>query len=1424
MFMKIAGIQEVMSLLLQAFDSWKAGWDWRKLLLALALLGCAFSALAGQGGGYTQAGLQGAYYTNSLFGGAPGFTRRDVRLDFGASSLPPGGAGQHGDLAFRSVPAENFSVRWTGRLVPRFTETYAFKSIGSGTFQLRLRAAGAADWTTVISAAQAGTNTGSLALIASNTFDIELSFAHATGPWTARLLWSSPSLPEEVIDPLMQAGINNPEWSSGFTDIIKGARNSWEPASGTNRPAMDTNGWPTSDAAYVFQESLNQGMDIDPLMRGLISFSFKGKATVSVRGNVKSGSLAYQYNAASNLTTGSFVGASNGWNATYLYFVSSTRTGFTGGPGGFTDLRLMRPAAPDAATSHPAEDSLFTPQLLDAMSHFTVIRHQLVANQQKEWSERTRPGYFNQSGGAVSSPHYGVGDDSDNGASWEHKVMLANESGRDLMLSLPTVASGRLTTDTGSYLWKLANLLRYGSDGVEPYTSPVSNPVYPPLNPNLRVYLELENELWNWASVFSTDFGNINQLTAADAAANNADFQIINFDSLTTATNSSGEYSSIYTWRYRKIMLRLFQISDIFRSVFGDSGMMTRVRPLYEWQYANANSTADLALTFADNYFNNADGKPHVATPNPVSHWLWGGGGASYYGAVNGNGLTTLLSNSAFSTPALSAPGYQAAPAGAGWVFSGTAGIARDGGTNDDIPVPYSGSQVGYLTGKGQATISVTFPTAVTSAVFAVSFKAVNRQPTNTASADRENLRVFLDGTNDITARSYSQGNGYTPLAYNSGYPWRANNVAWTFSDYFYTRCFKVAPGSTHTLTFAGQGNLTNSSLLDQTVFLGEVRVTSVDRIFADGMPGGGEATGQPVGDNIRSVMNNEASWAKAFGLEQLAYESGWSLGGDDGGSWLQLAAKYGDARTGEVQGRFMDYFARSGSAVVVFGTYAQWPDWADYYAEQGLLNVSNYPIVQGIDNRCSRLPEEPDNGTLTPAVLGTPQITLSHNATTSPARITSAGGWLTWNLAVGRSGYYTLTLTNSSTNTTALLLLDDQKLATCYGGTNAVTDSTWITKGFHSLKVRGVSTNAFQVQAITVASSVAPASPQVLAAVEGDSQVSLTWTAVTGATGYQVRYGTSPGIYTAELEAGSSTNLTITGLANDQQYYFVVIASGISGDSLPSAERGVIPLGVGQLGRLAVWEFNGYSGSEVQAPVSSASSRIAVTALTRGAGLSPSTASWAATLRPNRFASEPASSQGNRYGTNLAQSIASAQYYEFAVTPAAGQRMSLSQLSFLAYFQNAAGNMGLGWSTNGLDFSTNLVVIGSPGSPTNLWTVDLSGQPALQACAGKVIFRLYCFGAGSYQVTGLGNSSGDDVTLTGSLEPEKVALQIASLPSGSLQLAWLTNSLDLHLESSTNLSTGSWARVSQTASVSAGSNTLVLPPGATSLFFRLVK
>ncbi|HLL89065.1 MAG TPA: PA14 domain-containing protein, partial [Tepidisphaeraceae bacterium] len=1339
------------------------------------------------GGGWTATGLQGEYFNGANLDDngavAPSFTRRDLRLDFGQGLTTAPGGSQSANFA--SVPATFWSARWTGQFIPKFTETYTFKAVADDSLLVRVRPAGTTAWTTIVDqpSLTGEPAMGSVALKAGQKYDVNVSYAQLGGTWGLSLKWASPSTPEETIDPLSNAGINNPDLTAAYTDVMKGARNNWRGINNAPSPALDANGWPMADASMVWQESLNQGLDIDPLMRGPMTFSFKGSADVSITGNVDAASLKYAYDAATNTTTGSFTAKAARWNASFLTLTNARRDGTPTGPGGFTDLKLMRPVAPDAATSY-SPNQLFTSHMKDALTHFTLVRHQLVGSQQREWTHRTLPSFFNQNGGRSTAPQLGVGRSMNNGASWEHKVMLANETGTDLMISLPTPASGRTAADTGSYLYNLALLLKYGSDGVNPYTGaaganpvPAKGPLYPGLNANLNVYLELGNELWNGAPSFWNDYANLDKLTTNAADANDDDFKAINFDNLSTAKNTSGVYVSLPTWRYRMAMLRTIQASNIFRAVWGDAAMPgtstdPRVRPLYEWQYDNQNETARRALTWADKYFNNANGQTNVADPKPVSYFLWGGGGGAYYGAVNGNGLTTLLSDSGFDTTTF-ANGYTQAPTGTPWTFSGTAGIARDGGTGDDIPPPRNGSQVGYVTDKGSVTTTVTFPATQTSSVYGVSFKSVNRTKAGATAADRQTLRVYLDyGTpnqQDITAKTFSQSNGYVPPGYQTGNPWKAQNVSWMWSEYYFTKGFNVTAGSTHTITFVGQGDVTNASAVDQTAFLEDVRVTSVDAIYAGGMPGGGEAAGQPLGQNIQNVMNNEASWAKAYGLKTLAYECGWSLGGDDGGSWVQLAAKYGDPRTRDVQGTFMDMFTRAGGDVNVFGTYQQWPYWHDFFAEQGLLDVGRYPIVQGIDARGNALPVNPTNGTPIPATLTKPAISLSDNVDLAATKINGAGGWMSFNVVAGYTGTFKVTTTTGTGGQLVVLADDATEVARGASGTAAVGQVS-LTKGLHTIKVRSTS-GAFVVNSVTVTGVSDVQSPTIANVAEGARSITVSWTPVAGAAGYVLRWGTARGAATQRVDAGAATSATLSDLTAGGTYYVAVSAYGADGhEGLPSSEWGVSLVPLDQPGRLARWEFNGYYGTETAGPVDASTARLVFSDLVRGPGLK----TGSTTYQGNTFASQ---GKDYTYGADLAGAITKGQYYQFTINPkATAGTSSLSSLAFRPYFWDGykdAGTRGAAvtYSTDGgATFSGGITASGKPSNPGSLYTADLSAQTALQTVDAPVTFRIYLYGASTYEMTGIGGS-GDDIAVNGTLRsapPANAAPSITAGPTAS--------------------------------------------------------
>lgn len=66
---------------------------------------------------------------------------------------------------------------------------------------------------------------------------------------------------------------------------------------------------------------------------------------------------------------------------------------------------------------------------------------------------------------------------------------------------------------------------------------------------------------------------------------------------------------------------------------------------------------------------------------------------------------------------------------------------------------------------------------------------------------------------------------------------------------------------------------------------------------------------------------------------------------------------------------------------------------------------------------------------------------------------------------------------------------------------------------------------------------------PTGLVTVPGNEKILVSWIGVPGATGYQVSYGTTSGVYTTTEDAENSTSYLITVLTNDVDVYIVVNA-----------------------------------------------------------------------------------------------------------------------------------------------------------------------------------------------------------------------------------------------------------------------------------------
>lgn len=88
------------------------------------------------------------------------------------------------------------------------------------------------------------------------------------------------------------------------------------------------------------------------------------------------------------------------------------------------------------------------------------------------------------------------------------------------------------------------------------------------------------------------------------------------------------------------------------------------------------------------------------------------------------------------------------------------------------------------------------------------------------------------------------------------------------------------------------------------------------------------------------------------------------------------------------------------------------------------------------------------------------------------------------------------------------------------------------------------------------------PATPMGLSATAGNQQVSLSWSASTGATGYHVKRSTTKGDPYSQISAPTIPSYTDSGLTNGTAYYYVVSALNSAGESLNSAEASATPAG----------------------------------------------------------------------------------------------------------------------------------------------------------------------------------------------------------------------------------------------------------------------
>ena len=105
-----------------------------------------------------------------------------------------------------------------------------------------------------------------------------------------------------------------------------------------------------------------------------------------------------------------------------------------------------------------------------------------------------------------------------------------------------------------------------------------------------------------------------------------------------------------------------------------------------------------------------------------------------------------------------------------------------------------------------------------------------------------------------------------------------------------------------------------------------------------------------------------------------------------------------------------------------------------------------------------------------------------------------------------------------------------------------------------------GESANSAEVNTTPTAPQTAPSTPTNLQATGGNAQISLAWSASTGATSYNVKRSTTSGGPYSKISAPTTTSYTDTGLTNGTKYFYVVSAVNSVGESANSSQASATP------------------------------------------------------------------------------------------------------------------------------------------------------------------------------------------------------------------------------------------------------------------------
>ncbi|MBD3919819.1 fibronectin type III domain-containing protein [Paenibacillus sp. PR3] len=223
-------------------------------------------------------------------------------------------------------------------------------------------------------------------------------------------------------------------------------------------------------------------------------------------------------------------------------------------------------------------------------------------------------------------------------------------------------------------------------------------------------------------------------------------------------------------------------------------------------------------------------------------------------------------------------------------------------------------------------------------------------------------------------------------------------------------------------------------------------------------------------------------------------------------------------------------------------------------YTNTGLTNGTTYYYVVSAVNSAGESSNSAQASATPTAPVTVPSVPTGLTAAAGNAQAT-----LSWTASSGATSY---NVKRATTSGGAFTTVATGVTGTSYTNTG-LTNGTTYYYVVSAVNSAGESSNSAQASATPTAPVTVPSVPTGLTATAGNAQATLTWTASSGATSYNVKRAmTSGGAYTTVATVVTGTSYTNTGLTNGTTYYYVVSAVNSAGESANSSQASATPAG----------------------------------------------------------------------------------------------------------------------------------------------------------------------------------------------------------------------------------------------------------------------